>query len=45
MRAIFQLSAESVEIADWVAERSGFEPSTPTSPFHREIVREFGGEL
>ena len=24
-------------------ERSGFEPSAPTSPFHRKIAREFGG--
>jgi len=26
-------------------EQKGFEPSTPTSPFHRKIVREFGEEF
>ena len=26
-------------------EQSGFEPSAPTSPFHRKIVREFGEEF
>jgi hypothetical protein len=28
-----------------MVEQSGFEPSAPTSPFHRKIVREFGEEF
>jgi hypothetical protein len=29
MRGIFYLSAENTKIVDWVAERGGFEPSSP----------------
>jgi hypothetical protein len=28
-----------------MVEQSGFEPSTPTSPFHRKIARGFGDEF
>ena len=40
----FEFSAENARMGDWVAERSGFE-RRPTSPVHREIVREFGEEI
>ena len=43
MRTIFESPAENAKIADWLAEQKGFEPSTPTSSFHRKIAREFGG--
>jgi hypothetical protein len=33
------------KIVDWLAEQSGFELSTPTSPFHRKIVRAFGDKF
>jgi hypothetical protein len=42
---ILYFSGEKVEIADCVAEQKGFEPSTLTSPFHREIVRGFGDKF
>jgi hypothetical protein len=29
MRTIFKFSAENAKIADWVAEREGFEPPEP----------------
>ena len=45
-RALFQRLEGSVpRDRDWLADQSGFELSTPTSPFHRKIVREFGEEF
>jgi hypothetical protein len=34
MRSIFDFSAESAKIEDWLVEQKGFEPSTPT--FHAD---------
>jgi hypothetical protein len=35
MRTIFCLPAESAKIADWVAERGGFEPPRPFRVYTR----------
>jgi hypothetical protein len=32
-------------MTDGGVEQSGFEPLTPTSPFHRKIARGFGVEF
>ena len=41
MRAILEFSAESAEIADWLAERGGFEPPVSREVFPRGTPREY----
>jgi len=40
MRSIFDFSEENAEVADWLAERGGFEPSVSRETFLAEKGRE-----